>query len=256
MKEFSGSRGPFKGWTEARRRRLMRDCLYTLDGLEIIMMSSVLRDADFRRLKPETQKAYGDPYLTVFQDCLYSSALAGFMGSPGDIVNMTYSQQDEFRGKFRILFGQWQSEKRDGNNLRSLKFEDMRNVPGLQLADLLAYESTHYFHLQDKRPDLPPRVPFQALCDYQISMGGAAMFYYLPYWVLQAKTETECWGEMQNIFWSDVDAWETLIREMAAKPALSYAAIRRIARVKRNTLEPYRARAVPKRVKGRPTMRV
>ena len=27
MKEFSGFRGPYKGWTEQQRRKLMSDCL-------------------------------------------------------------------------------------------------------------------------------------------------------------------------------------------------------------------------------------
>lgn len=81
MREFAGRREAFKGWTEAERKKLMHNCLQALDGLEIIMLSTVIKDSDFRRLQPETQAAMGDPYSLCFQDCLYDSALAGYMGS-------------------------------------------------------------------------------------------------------------------------------------------------------------------------------
>jgi hypothetical protein len=46
MKDFAGSRGPYKAWTEAQRRASMGDCLAMLDGLVIDMYAAVLRPAD------------------------------------------------------------------------------------------------------------------------------------------------------------------------------------------------------------------
>ena len=104
-------------------------------------MSAVMRAADFKSLQPQTQAALGDPYFCCFQECLYGSALAGYLEPDDEKVDIVYSQQDEFRSRFQLIFDGWKQRYSDGDgsNLGTLSFADMRGSPALQLADLLAY---------------------------------------------------------------------------------------------------------------------
>lgn len=257
MKEFSGSRGPYKGWTEQQRRRLMSDCLYTLVDTEIIMMSAVMRAADFKSLQPQTQAGLGDPYFCCFQECLYGSALAGYLEPDDEKVDIVYSQQDEFRSRFQLIFDGWKQRYSDGDgsNLGTLSFADMRGSPALQLADLLAYESTHYYHLRSTRPDLKPRVPYQALVDHQLSM-GAGLFKYLPLWLLQITSESPYWSQIQQIMWTDLDTYGGMLLQTAAGPVMNMSRLHRMARIRNAAIPTLRARQLlPRRLTGRPTVR-
>lgn len=258
MKEFAGCRDAFKGWTELQRRKLMSDCLYTLVDTEIIMMSAVVRSSDFDRLLPSTREALGDPYFCCFQECLYGSALAGYLESDGEKVDVVYSQQDEFKGRFSAIFEGWKDyySAGAGSNLGHLSFADMRSNPGLQLADLLAYESTHYHHLKSKRPDLKPRVPFKVLADHQLSM-GAGMFKFIPHWMLQMKYESPYWMQIQDIMWSDLDTYGGMLLQTCAEPVMNLARLRRMAAIRNANIDPRQIKTLlPKRLSGVPTVAI
>jgi hypothetical protein len=216
MREFAHKVEAFAGWTEDRRRALMTDCLLALDSLGIITMGAVMRVSDYRRLSREAQVGFVDPTFCCFQDCLNGVALHGYLDFPGERTEVIYSRQDEFAPMLRKLFRYATEHWQDGGNLGVLEFQDMRTVPGLQLADLVAYELRHYYHLKHSRPELAIRVPFRRIIDHQQAQ-GAGMFRNLPAWFLQFQA-AGVWKAAQAVIWGDPATWESLILEMVPEP--------------------------------------
>jgi hypothetical protein len=244
LKEFTGCRGPYKGWTEEQRRRLLSDCLGCLNGLVIDMMAGVLRPADIE-LTPEIEELFGDPYLWVFQEALHGVALSGYMELPTERVDVIYSRQDEFRRRFEGMFRLWKATSEDGRSLGRLEFQDMRDVPGLQLADLVVYECTHYYHLRAHRPELKPRYPFLKLCEHQLQLKSGG-FKYIPGWKLRLKMYGT-WTVVQDILWADVDTWMPLLKQLSPPEVVNEDRIRRMALLREiGAVEQLRARQIPK----------
>jgi hypothetical protein len=212
MREYAHRTGPFKGWTEERRRTLMADCLDAIKGLEIVMFTAVVRSSDFRALTAREQDALRDPYLICFQECLFGTSLVGYLNFPGDKVDVVYSQQDEFRKWFRKIFKHVKETTRDGHNLGHLGFRSMVDCPGLQLADLIAYEMSHHYHLRDTKPHLPVRFPLHVLYEHQTQF-RAQGFRFVPLWQLRAKGR-KTWRAVNAALWAATDVTEPLLLEM------------------------------------------
>ncbi len=243
MKDFAGSRGPYRGWTESHRRKLLAACLETLDGLKIQMFAAVMRGADFFALSKEEQDAFSDPYLCVFQECLHGIGLGGYLEPIFEKIDVVYSRQDEFKTKFEVMFLQWKYLTQDGPSLGTLTFRDMRECPGLQLADLVAYEMFHYYHLRETRPDLGQRFPFRQLCAHQLAL-RAGGFKFIPGWKFRLKA-SGAWAVVQRLLWSDVDTWLPLLRELAPSEIVPDWRIRRIAELGRiGAIEGLRQRTI------------
>ena len=229
MREFAHFTGKFKGWTELRRRALLSDCLDCLQGLHIWSFGSAMFGDDFRVLSEESQQGLLDPYVCCFQDCLYASTLSKNLLFPGDAVDVVYSEQDEFSNTFRRVFSVWK-ESNEGRSLGRLAFRRMVDCPGLQLADLMAYELTHYYHLRKNRPELKVRVPFKRICDQQLELHGAA-FKYLPRWKIQLKARPRLWEAVQEALWRDALTWEPLLSQQYPEPTQPKRRISNAARV-------------------------
>lgn len=83
----------------------------------------------------------------------------------------------------RWLWRNAKEYRRYCDRLGVLTFQNMRTVPGLQAADLLAYELRHYYHLRDTRPDLRIRYPFKRILAHQERMHARRLHYISP-WAL------------------------------------------------------------------------
>lgn len=230
MVEFAHFRGPFTGWTEPQRQGLMRACLDSLSDLELYFFSAVMKASDFENLPEEDKKGLEDPYLCLFQECLHGVALTGHLDLIGERVDVVYSQQDEFRRRFQQMYQQWSRFSVDGRRLGRLSFGDMRRTPGLQLADLVAYESLHHYHLRAHQPHRPPRIPFVAIISHQHRL-GAGGFRYIPQWVLGPKSNGT-WPAVQEALWSDVEANMDIILQLGPSPAFGPAQVRRLVRLR------------------------
>jgi hypothetical protein len=167
-------------------------------------------------LEPDLRAEVADPYYACFQECLYGMELAAYVGFPGDHVNIVYSQQDEFGKSFRRVFDLIKATAPDGQRLGVLAFHDMRGSPGLQLADLAAYELRHYYQLKQDRPDSPARYPFRALCEHQVGLGGG-LFKFLPQWLLRLKV-TGGSAEVMRVLFIDPETWRPMLDQLAPEP--------------------------------------
>jgi len=240
MREFTTFRGPFKGWTERQRRKLMTDLLNVVEDVQIRMMSVVLRSADFRRLSEDVQRTYRDPYYFCFQDCVRNMSMAGYQYRAGDLVDVVYSRQDEFSTAFRWMFNRMKRSL-DGDQLGQLAFASMEEHPGLQLADLVAYETTHFYHLKETRPGTPVRVPLARLCESPSARGGA--FTYVPYWLMQLRTvpDRRAAQVIHNTMWELFDDWYGVLKEIYIDPVATWSLLRQTSKRSARDLESLRA---------------
>src|SRR5439155_14710699 len=108
----------------------------------------------------EAQARLQDPFFCCFQEVVRGAAIGALLEPPGTSIRMTFSQQDEFSALARQLWGVMLSAIDVKERMGSLTFQDMREVPALQAADLLAYEFRHYYHLRRTRPESAPRWAF------------------------------------------------------------------------------------------------
>jgi hypothetical protein len=202
MREYAHSIGPFKGWDEEQRRQLMTAVLLVLEKAAVFPLVAALSVNDYRRLTQTHQSRLRDPFFACLQETIRGCGLF-LLDEPGaDKVRIIYSQQDEFQGDARKLFNAMVKSVDVRNNLDSFQFEPMKKFPGLQAADLLAYESFRYCQMVQRDPAAKLRFPFQRILDMQPR--GNWMFKYLPYWYLRLQAagrwKPEGLGIMEECF--------------------------------------------------------
>lgn len=210
MREFAHRVGAFKGWTEGQRRRFMGLCLEALADLEILMAAAVLKTADYRSLTPEQQTEFVDPLFCCFQECLNALDVSGYR-YPHARTAVIYSRQDEYGGNMLRMLRFLKERTGLAQRLSGLEFQDMRQVPGLQLADLVAYELRHYYYRLETSPGTATRYPLQAICDHQ-AKAGVALFKYIPKWALAIQA-AGAWATVQEVLWSLAPDWEHMLAE-------------------------------------------
>jgi hypothetical protein len=188
MLEFSGSRGAYKGWTEEQRRALMSDLLMAITGTALRAFGIVMRVADFADLPEHEKTGLVGPYMLCWQELVFVAGIHEIDLFPGERVHFIYSRQDDFKRHMKLMWTFAKDNLPVARKLGVLEFQDMRDVPGLQATDLLAYEIRHLYHLRDTRPDLNPRFPYRVLMAHQQTL-GAQMFKFLPRWLIQAQID-------------------------------------------------------------------
>jgi hypothetical protein len=187
MREFAHFRGPFTGWSEERRRSLLSECVTAINSIKTIAIGAVVSVEDFNTLDPESQSKLQDPFFFCFQEVVRGVALSAAFEQENLKAHMVFSQQDEFRPKAMKLYGAMSHYSDVGNQMGSLKFCNMLEVPALQAADLLAYELRHFYHLRKTTPGTPARWAFREIVIHQRNAHNAFMLKYLPIWYLQAQ---------------------------------------------------------------------
>lgn len=187
MREFAHFRGPFTGWSEDRRRSLLGECVTAINSVNAIAVGAAMSVEDFNTLDHEGQSRMQDPFFCCFQEVVRGVALNAVFEPEDHKAHMVFSQQDEFRSKAMKLWNAIVHDSDVRTRMGSLKFRNMRDVPALQAADLLAYEFRHFYHLLKTKPGTPPRWAFREIVIHQRNTHEAFMLKYLPSWYLQAQ---------------------------------------------------------------------
>jgi Protein of unknown function (DUF3800) len=145
----------FKNWNRSQEDALMRDLVDVLHSTgRVVAVGAVMAVDDFKVLSRDMQSRLRNPVFTLFQQVVSAAALEAFGAAPGTVVNMVYSQTNEFGSDFsKIVALMKQLDPRIGN----LQFADMRLTPGLQVADLLSYELYRYYKNKRKTPTVRTR---------------------------------------------------------------------------------------------------
>src|SRR5574341_146328 len=178
--------------------------------------SSQRKSVAWPRRKPSSAGAPSTPTFPLrCPDCciIYASLNNAQCEPQGIRVRMVFSQHDQFSSMARRLWDVMAETIDVKDRMGSLVFEDMRRVPALQAADLLAYELRHYHHLRKTRPASPPRWAFAEIVRHQQTVCNARMLKYLPGWYLKDQAEG-VFEERMDAFRKNPERFQSQLNEL------------------------------------------
>lgn len=211
MKDFAGSRQFFKGWTEDRRRALMRDLLAAIASRELRAYGTCITIQDFHRFSPHLREGFVGPYFVCFQEMAWGFGLEVDRCGP-DGIWLVYSLQDEFKKHIKRFWRVLKAYGPFGQHLcPEPSFQNMRTTYGLQAADLLAWEFRHLYHLKRTRPELNMRHTLERLLEHQQRQAFYSL-KFLPPWYLELQGAHLAQTAMRVIL-DDLDTWGFMYRD-------------------------------------------
>jgi len=151
MMDLAARRREFASWEENKRRHILGELVSIVRRAGAIPIGSVVSVDAFNILSPEVRRGLRDPYFVAFQSLTYQIAVAaGLHLSPGP-ATMIYAHHPEHsdgRGNTKQL---WDAV-REHNHIVAVFMEsylsgEQAEYPGLQAADLWAYELHHHFEV-------------------------------------------------------------------------------------------------------------
>jgi hypothetical protein len=177
----------YKDWTPERRDALMADLMEAIHAAgRIAALGAVMSVDDYNSFSDHDKARMRDPFFPLFQEVIRGAALDAHFEPPDVKVKMIYSQQDEFGPSATKLWEIMQGTIDFRRRMGSLEFADMRIVPGLQAADLLAFELRRYYQNKRNRPDLRMRWPLRQILLQQRVL-GIHYIRFLPRWSLRLQ---------------------------------------------------------------------
>jgi hypothetical protein len=198
MKDFASLRGPFKGWSEEKRRRLYGKLLAHMETAYIFPVGVSISMSAFRSFPEEQRKLFIDPYhlgfLTVIGQTTVFMNNSGM--SPEEKADLVFSDQVEFRSKAHELYDEIIRAPYDTVRMLSTarviksrilppSFRDMRDFAALQAADVVAYEVyKEHERLSGVRRGAKPRHGYLKLTEMSNRLG-----YAMPFCTFFARPE-------------------------------------------------------------------
>jgi hypothetical protein len=164
MMDLTARRREFKGWPEGKRRELLGQLLAGILRAQAIPIGSVVSLDGYRALPAEDRVRFKDPHFLAFQTLTYQiAAAAGISLYPGP-ATMVYAHHPEHSDGLGNTGQLWEAVRKHNpiiwQFMESYICSEQTDLPGLQAADLWAYELRHHFEVI--RPaGRPPRWPFQ-----------------------------------------------------------------------------------------------
>src|ERR1700733_2027534 len=164
MKDLAAQRKEFKDWPEPRRQALLGRLLTAIRNAGAIPIGSVISLDGYRSLPEKDQARFKDPHFLAFQTLTYQIAAAAGVHLEAGTVTMVFAHHPEHSDGLSNTRELWEAVRKYNPIIRlfmeSYVSSEQTGQPGLQAADLWAYELRHHF--QVIRPAArPPRWPFQ-----------------------------------------------------------------------------------------------
>ena len=171
MAEFESRHGEFQGWSELRRKSLLRELVETIKARDLHGVGSALVVADYNLLSEGDRKYITHnnpdrPYFLCFQHCIVESAHHADNLPPEEKVGFVFDRQHDFAAEAKRLYNDMKDQIEWENRHRladALAFASKRGTVQLQAADLAAYEC--YKHLDNKlcHPERAMRWPMNQI---------------------------------------------------------------------------------------------
>lgn len=141
MKNFAHFRGEYKGWDEPKRQNFIRQLLELAITYIRKPLGALLPKDQFEELPQQIKEKWlGDPYIV----CLWDT-----VGRSVDVAAELYNQdleivcdvQPKLQGKGEKVYHACKKYLLNRQRLKGFAFASSKDFPGLQLADLIAYEA-------------------------------------------------------------------------------------------------------------------
>jgi hypothetical protein len=166
MMHFAAQKEEFRGWPESKRRTLLDHLLQAVSRAGVIPIGSVVSLDGYRALPAKERARLKDPHFVAFQTLTYQIAAAAGIQLETGPVTMVYAHHPEHSDGLGNTRKLWEAVRTHHPMIQqfmeSYVCSEQTGQPGLQAADLWAYELRHHF--QVIRPAArPARWPFQQL---------------------------------------------------------------------------------------------
>lgn len=161
--KISADHGVCKGWSRDRINALMSDVVSAITSRDLLGISHSIIVPDFQLVVGRHSwfsMKFGSPYQLCYEASIQAAA-RWIQRNPkceGDRVEVVFASNLEHGGAARIEGERYVKHERYAHLISDVMSAAARDVPGLQAADLLAYEtfkySTAHFY---RRPNPEPR---------------------------------------------------------------------------------------------------
>jgi Protein of unknown function (DUF3800) len=151
MKDLAARKEEFTGWTEGRRRNLLKHLISAICRARAIPIGSVVSLKGFNALPPHVKIGFKDPHFLAFQTLTYQLAVAASMEEQPGPVTMVYAHHPEHSVGLGNTSQLWDAVRKFTTIvamfMESYRCGEQTDHPGLQAADLWAYELRHHFEV-------------------------------------------------------------------------------------------------------------
>jgi len=143
MKDFSHCQGEFKGWDEYKRRTFLKKLCPIVDKWILKPIGAMVPLEQFKILpKKKKSEWLNDPYFACLQDTIeLTTIVAKELFDPPEHIHIICDEQPKFEAKANSVYRACKKYLENGDRLISFGHASSKNVPGLQVADLVAYEA-------------------------------------------------------------------------------------------------------------------
>jgi hypothetical protein len=163
MMDLAARKKQFKGWSDEKRKQLLSKLISAIDQVGAIPIGSVVCFRGSNALPPDVCKGFKDPHFLAFQTLSYQIAVAASIArrEPGP-ATMVFARHPEHSAGLANTARLWEAVRKHNPMVRlfmeSYVCGQPQNYPGLQAADLWAYELRHHFEVirpAERRPRWP-----------------------------------------------------------------------------------------------------
>jgi hypothetical protein len=165
MTDYVARTGYYKGWPEKKRLAVMKRIVALASETARLGMAATLLPDDYDRLPEEDRDLLPDPYGLCLIACLAKTARTLHRQGMADDVEYVFESGDEGQGTTKSVLDELfaKPDKRKEFSFHSLRFASKAEFPGLQLADIFAFEAGRYVPFALGWDSSPERKCFQAL---------------------------------------------------------------------------------------------
>ncbi len=141
MKHFAHRKGEFEGWTEEKRRSLLRALDAVIDDTKLFALGGLVSVKDYARVLPDWAKVeVKHPYYFAVAVML-KSLVQWESHLPSGVIDFVFDQKEGFEGAMHEMFANLrQLNPVHARRLGNLNFRSSAVFNPLQAADFLAYE--------------------------------------------------------------------------------------------------------------------
>jgi len=151
MMQLAARKKEFKDWPDQKRRELLGRLVRAIKEAGAIPIGSVVSLDWYRSLSEKKRRTYRDAHFLAFQTLTYQIAAAASIQMDAGPVTMVYAHHPEHSDGLANTHHLWDAVRKY-NRMVGLFMESYvpgqpTDQPGLQAADLWAYELRHHFQV-------------------------------------------------------------------------------------------------------------
>jgi hypothetical protein len=165
MTDYVARQGRYREWSEAKRLAVMRRIVALASETTRMGIGATLLPDHYERLSQNDRELLPDSYGLCVTACIAKTARTLQRARIAEHVDYVFESGDAGQGTTKLLLEQLfaKSTRREQYAFHSLRFEPKAKFPGLQLADIFAFETGRYVPFALGWDASPERKCFQEL---------------------------------------------------------------------------------------------